>query len=471
MRTALASLLLGALAMVEVPAALGQAPNPLDELLAKTRLAAQAQTQINQEREQEFVQNRDRQRQLLADARAELAAEERVSDQLKAQFDENEKQLADLETVLNERMGNLGEMFGFVRQVANDLKGKLDNSITSAQFPGRGEFLSDLAQRKDLPTILELRKLWFELQQELTEQGKVVRFQADILRPDGQVERDQAITRIGVFNAISGGKFLQWKEPSTDHRLGVLEEPRRQPARRFTSMAADFEQAEPGAVEAVAVDFTRGVILSLVVQTKTWAQRLGIGDGVLSEMGDAGVVGYVIIWMGVLGLILAISRGVILWRRGTAIKRQLKNTTPDTGNALGRVMAVYRNNPDADVETLELKLDEAILREAAPLESGLSFIKMLYVVAPLLGLLGTVIGMISTFQAITLFGTGDPKLMAGGISQALVTTVLGLSVAIPLTLLHSLLAARSRRLIQILEEQSAGIVASLAEKREDGIAV
>ena len=84
--------------------------------------------------------------------------------------------------------------------------------------------------------------------------------------------------------------------------------------------------------------------------------------------------------------------------------------------------------------------------------------------ATLLGLLGTVTGMIATFQSITLFGTGDPKLMAGGISQALITTVLGLIAAIPLLLLHNFVATRSKDLVQILEERSAGMVASRAEK-------
>ncbi|MEM9531859.1 MAG: MotA/TolQ/ExbB proton channel family protein [Pseudomonadota bacterium] len=446
------------------------AAQSLDQILEQTQQAASQQTSENRQREQEFRNNRNQQRQLLAQARAALQAEEDKSDRLKNAFDENEQALADLETVLNERMGNLGEMFGVVRQVANDFKGKLDNSIVSAQHPGRQEFMSTLAQRKELPTIPELQQLWYEVQRELTEQGKVVEFQADILRPSGEVDRDQTVTRVGVFNAISGGKFLQWQEPSIDHKNGILAELERQPPARFTGLVGGYEEAAAGTVEPMAVDFTRGVILSLVVQTKTWAERLGIGDGVLSEMGDAGIIGYVIMAIGLLGLVVAGIRGVSLFLKGNAIKSQLKKTSPDTGNALGRVMAVYAENPDADVETLELKLDEAILRETGPLESGLSFIKMLYVIAPLLGLLGTVVGMIGTFQAITLFGTGDPKMMAGGISQALITTVLGLCVAIPLTFLHSLLQSRSRALIQILEEQSAGIVARIAEK-QDGVAV
>ena len=119
----------------------------------------------------------------------------------------------------------------------------------------------------------------------------------------------------------------------------------------------------------------------------------------------------------------------------------------------------------ANVETLELKLAEAIFREMPKLTRSLLFIKIISVVAPLMGLLGTVTGMIQTFQAITLYGTGDPKLMAGGISQALVTTVLGLTVAIPMVLLHTLVSGRSKRIVQVLQEQSAGIIAEHSERQ------
>jgi len=117
-------------------------------------------------------------------------------------------------------------------------------------------------------------------------------------------------------------------------------------------------------------------------------------------------------------------------------------------------------------ELLQLKLDEAVLAEIPALERGNSLIKLLAAIAPLLGLLGTVTGMILTFQAISLFGSGDPKLMAGGISQALVTTVLGLVVAIPLLFSHSVIAYLSRSMIQRLDEQCAGVLARSAEERE-----
>ena len=230
----------------------------------------------------------------------------------------------------------------------------------------------------------------------------------------------------------------------------------RQPAARFSGMAEDLQEAGDGDIVPMSVDFTRGQILRAVVQSKTPIERV---------REDGGPVGYVILGVGLFGLLLALWEGISLFTTGGKIRRQMKREQADKSNPLGRVLAVYSDNPDIDVETLELKLDEAILRESAPIETGLSFIKVLYVVAPLLGLLGTVVGMIATFQMITLFGTGDPRMMAGGISTALVTTVLGLVVAIPLTLIHSFLQGRAKGLIQVLEEQAAGIIARLAEQR------
>ena len=111
-----------------------------------------------------------------------------------------------------------------------------------------------------------------------------------------------------------------------------------------------------------------------------------------------------------------------------------------------------------------LKLGEQILKETPKFNTMLPFLKIISVVAPLLGLLGTVTGMIITFQAITLYGAGDPKLMAGGISTALVTTVLGLCVAIPTVFLHTLVQSRAKRLTQILQEEAAGMLSERAEK-------
>ncbi|MCW8924812.1 MAG: MotA/TolQ/ExbB proton channel family protein [Xanthomonadales bacterium] len=424
----------------------------LEELAEIVRRAASAESQINQEREAQFVRERDNQRNLLAAARAEKKREEQRSDDLKSEYDRLERELAELTTVLQERMGNLGELFGIVRQSSGDIQAALNDSMVSAQRPGRGEFLSDLAQRKALPDVQELRMVWERMVTEIAESGKVVKFNATVERANGAKE-NREVVRVGVFNAVSDGSFLDWNSAKSTENLIELA---RQPAARFRSMATELQAADdPGEAVAMAVDFTRGQILRAVVQSKTPAERI---------REDGGPVGYVIISVGIFGLLLCLWKAFVLYTTGTKMRGQLKNETPNKGNPLGRVMSIYTDNPDIDIETLELKLDEAILRESAPLETGLSFIKVLYVVAPLLGLLGTVVGMIATFQMITLFGTGDPRMMAGGISTALVTTVLGLCVAIPLTLLHSFLQGKSKALIQMLEEQAAGIIARLAER-------
>lgn len=427
-----------------------QSADTLDQLLQEVERAAREEARINEQRLQRFIRERNNQQQLLEEARAELRAEEQRSDRLRNAYDENERQLNELDITLQERLGNLGELFGVVRQVAGDLQSRIEDSIVSAQIPGRSQFLADLAQRSELPKLEELRRLWYEMVRQIAESGKIVEFNTDIINADGQVEENRSVARLGVFNAVSNGKFLTW---AGDEQM-LVELPQ-QPAGRYQSMAEEFQSAEPGSQVEMAVDFTRGVILAQVVRSPDLRERLRQG----------GPVGWSIVILGILGLLFALWKAISLFLRGNGIKRQLRKEDPDEGNALGRVVQVYHENPDADIETLELKLDEAILRETAPLESGLAILKVLYVVAPLIGLLGTVVGMIETFQQITLYGTGDPSMMASGISMALITTVLGLVVAIPLTIIHSLLQSRARSLIQILEEQAAGIVARAAEHR------
>lgn len=423
----------------------------LEELAEIVRQAANSEGRINQQREARFLSDRNNQRNLLAQARAELKREEKRSDDLKSAYDRLERELAELTTILQERMGNLGELFGIVRQSSGDIQAALNDSMVSAQYQGRDVFLSELAQRKALPNVQELRTVWSRMVTEIAESGRVIKFNAEVERANGAKE-DLEVVRIGVFNAVSNGSFLDWDSSKSTKNLIELA---RQPAARFGSMATDLQTAAPGETVAMAVDFTRGQILRAVVQSKTPIERV---------KEDGGIVGYVIIGVGILGLLIALWKAAVLYGTGARISKQLKVADADKGNPLGRVMAIFSDQTETDVETLELKLDEAILRESAPLETGLSFIKVLYVVAPLLGLLGTVVGMIATFQQITLFGTGDPRMMAGGISTALVTTVLGLVVAIPLTIFHAFLQSKSAALIQILEEQAAGIIARLAER-------
>jgi len=414
----------------------------MEKLLEITKTDSITTGMINEEREKKFLSARNRQRALLEEAKIRLNQEEERSVRLQQEFEDNEKVLEDIGETLRIRIGNFGELFGVVRQVAGEAIATVKNSLVSIQYPGREGSLAVLAETRNLPSIDQMKGLIVTMLEEMTKSGNVERFNSQVILPGGSIS-DAEVVRVGVFNAITENFFLKFI-PETQS-LQVLA---RQPARRFRSLADDLFDLEDG-YTTMAVDPSRGQILGLLIQAP------GIGE----RVNQGGLVGYFIIFIGLMGLILSGWRLKLLKDESDAINRQLKSDQASDDNALGRILSVFNQNQDIDPESLELKIDEAILREVPKLEKFHSIIKVFAAVAPLLGLLGTVVGMIVTFQALTLFGTGDPKLMAGGISQALVTTMLGLIVAIPLVFLHSVLTSWSGSLIEIIEEQSAGLIA------------
>ena len=429
------------------------AAQTLQELLEQTRNARQAEAQQNAAREQQFMADRNRQAQLLAQARAEHAAQENRSKVLGAQWEANEKKLTDQKAILEAKGGNLGELFGVVRIVAGDVQSVIYNSIISAQYPKRELFVAELAASKALPSIDKLEKLWFEMQREMTETGRNVRFQARIVEPDGE-PRTTEVVRIGPYIAMEGDAFLNYL-PS-QYELTVYT---RQPDSPYPGLADDYVEASGGYDEMV-VDPARGALLALVVQRPTLMERIHQGE----------FVGYIIIVVGVIGAILAVMQFLFLMREGGAVKRQLANTdrpTPD--NALGRVLSAFKGDAakiEENAEVVELRISEAVLREVPKLERYQSFLSLAVAAGPLLGLVGTVIGMIITFQSITESGSGDPKLMAKGIGQAMIATVLGLGIAVPLLFANAALRARSRAIVQILDEQSTGLLAERLERQK-----
>lgn len=419
----------------------------LDQLLREVKKSQGVEAKINRAREAQFLAEKHKQEQLLQAAQAELSKQEVLSSQLKTHLDTNESELSELETELKNRSGVLGELFGVAKQTAGDLNADLRHSLVSAQFPDRAEKLNLISGSKSLPTIEQLETLWYTLQHEMTESGKVVHFKTKI-QVAGEL-KEAKVTRIGTFNVLSNGEYLEFL-PDTK-RLNLLD---RQPDSEYLSLAEEIGNAKKGPVE-VGIDPTRGVILGMLIKAPNTLERIKQG----------GVIGYIILILGAIGFIYAIFRWVQLTFVGKKMESQIDSSTVSTDNPLGRVFNAAEQEKSANTENLELILDEAITREIPILEKGLPMIKLLAAVAPLLGLLGTVTGMIATFQSISLFGTGDPKLMASGISQALVTTMLGLCVAIPLLFLHSLVASRSRTLVQILDEQTAGLINRRTEKQ------
>lgn len=424
-----------------------EAPKNLSELLKNVKSESIVESKENKAREAEFKNNRDKQAALLQQAREELAAQQALGDQLKATFDENDKQLTELTETLRVRSGTLGEMFGVVRQYAGEFKGLFAASQNAVQFPERDALLTKLAESKELPSTQELEAFWHTILQQVVASGETATTQATVVYGEGK-EAVRDVTLVGEFNAIADGKYVTYV-PQT----GKFEELSRQPRTNITRHVAGFESAS-NSYEPLFIDPSRGVILSLLVQSPTVQERIDQG----------GIVGYVILGMGAVGAIIALICFLRLQVIGGKMRKQAKSEAVIPGNPLGEVIQAYQEHKGDNLEDLEAKLDEIILRNAPSIERFISSIKLFASVAPLLGLLGTVMGMIGTFQAITLFGTGDPKLMAGGISEALVTTMLGLVVAIPLLFLYTIVHSKGRRLVQTLEEQSAGFIARYQEK-------
>ena len=418
------------------------------------KLIEQGQARDSREarqREAEFAQRKNEQQNLLNQARAERSRQERESERLENLFKTNQEQIITARAALDERLGALKELFGVLQTVAGDTQGRFESSLTNIQYPDRGEFLVELGGKMSsasVPSIAEIERLWYELQREITESGKVVRFNHEITNKDGTRETVE-IARVGVFNVVAEDRYLRY-DPDT----GNVSELQRQPEQgRYTGSTSNLLEASSGIVR-FGIDPTRGGILAQLVDVPNLQERVDQG----------GIVGYCIIGLGLIGLLIALWRWVVLTTAARQVSAQLKASSANPNNPLGRVLAAYEQHKNADTETIELKLSEAALKEMPALTKGLLFIKIISVVAPLMGLLGTVTGMIKTFQVITLYGAGDPKLMAGGISQALVTTVLGLVVAIPMVLIHTVVSGQSRKIINILHSQSAGIVAEHSER-------
>lgn len=424
----------------------------MSELLRQIEQGQARDSAEARQREAEFAQRRNEQQQLLNQARAERNQQEQESERLEQLFATNQQEIVDARAALDERLGALKELFGVLQMVSGDAQGRFDASLTSVQYPDRGEFLTELgskmASASSLASIEDIERLWFELQREVVESGNVVRFQQEFASASGERVTDEVI-RVGVFNLVYDGGYLEY-----DSTTGNVTELQRQPEQsRYTDSTGDLLESTEGTVR-FGLDVTRGSILSLLVESPTITERINQG----------GIVGYCIIGLGIIGLLIALWRWIGLSSDSRKVSAQLKSDTANTDNPLGRVLAAYEANEKADTETIELKLSEAALKEMPRLTKGLLFIKVISVVAPLMGLLGTVTGMIKTFQVITLYGAGDPKMMAGGISQALMTTVLGLVVAIPMVLIHTLVSGQSRKIINILHSQSAGLVAQHSEK-------
>ncbi|ENE5172886.1 MotA/TolQ/ExbB proton channel family protein [Vibrio cholerae] len=437
---------------LSLPFAFANVANASNSLVQQATQEKTQQQQHNLQREAGFVQTA----QELQAAKAELLAErnrlQKEADQLSSQFSDNENTLARLEETLRLETGSLGEMFGVVRQNAKELQSELDQSVTGVEPRAHQQSIDDVVAAKTLPSMAQLRGLWQAMSEEIRASGQVQTTEIQWLNGQGETQTVPAL-RLGSLGLISEQGYVKWDNA-------------RQQALSYQQLPSDFPTFShirtlvDGDVVIMKVDPSRGVLLEQLALTPTLSQRLQAG----------GVIGNVILVLLGVGLIIALYRGAILATLRQKIKAQLKNPEQPGNNPLGRILAVYNKEQQRSVEALELRLLEAVVDEQNHLETGLSMLKLLAALAPMLGLLGTVTGMIETFQVITQFGNGDPKVMAGGISMALVTTVEGLIAAIPLLLAHNILSAQAEAIRNILEKQGIGLVAQQAE-RDCGAAV
>ncbi len=432
-----------------------QPASTLAELLTNVEQDRVTQSAEHREREQRFQQQANQQQQILDETKARIEQENATNTELTAQFDANQLVIAERREALRTARADLNELLGTIQGVAGDFRSIFENSLISAQYDGREEFLDDFIARVASDTeqvrIDEIERFWFFMQQELVESGKVVKYDAMVSLPSGE-QSSRTVTRIGAFNAISNGDYLSYSGA-----IGHLQVLPRQPAPDVVSRASALENATSG-MHRVGIDPTGalgGSMMANLINFPTAAEQV---------RDNSGIIGFMILGVGAIAVIIALIRSFMLTIIAARVKAQIKNADkPNKNNPLGRVLLVAEANPNVDTETLELKLGEAILQETPALERFLTLIKICSTIAPLMGLLGTVTGMIQVFQQITVYGAGDPTIMAGGISMALMTTVEGIVAAIPAILMHAWVKGKSDNIIHIMEEQATGIIARKAE--------
>lgn len=451
-----AAVLLGSVSLAVAAPASAQS---LSDVLAKVRQDANQMSAEDAARLKQFQADTASQAASMATARNALAAAEGKARALSAEFDSNEAQLTALEEQVSTLAGDFQEMLGQFRSAAGATMPEIANSVANFDYNDRVAGIAEIAEARVLPTRAQLERLPKAMLQEMIAQSEVKTFTATVngIGKDGS-NAEAELIRIGVFTAatVDGRKFVEVKKGEGNETF--LQVFSRQPSGNYGSAIGSLINAGEGAIVKAPVDPSKGNLFGILGDLPTFQDRLNHG----------GTVGYVIIVLAFIGILLGLYKVITLFTQGTAMRATAKTRQAGTGNPLARVFEVYESNRNRDIETLELKLDEQILKESPKIEWGLDIIKVFASVAPLLGLLGTVVGMIITFTAITIYGAGDPKLMADGISTALVTTVQGLIAAIPLVLIHAIVSSMARSNQQVLDEQAAGIIAEKMESLHGG---
>ena len=399
--------------------------NKIKALLEIVKINKDIYVSEDKVRLEKFINLVDEREKLLSSAKNQLKNEQIRNERLEDSFKNNELELADLEEKLKIKVGVLGELFGVTRQFAGELKAGTEKEVTFSEFPNRIELLEEIGSIK-VHNKKNFEDLWQAYLEQIVSGSEIIKFDANITMPDGENEVG-TIVRYGLFTATYENKFLK-AQPDLDS-FQLLEN---QPESSITRSLKRHQKSD--GYKSVAIDPTRGFLLSLYMDKAGWFERIAQGKS----------IGFIIILIGIIGVVFSVYKLRLLREYEEEVNSE---------SISQKISKLIDNSSSRD--SRENSIDELIVNFSSKVEWGNNWVKFFAAVAPLLGLLGTVIGMIETFQAITLFGTGDPKQMAGGISQALVTTMLGLIVAAPLLGFFTYLSEKSNSIIQILEEKSS----------------
>ena len=405
-----------------------QRNNAIKALLQTVEINKSIYVADDQKRINKFLDLIDEREAMLAKAKNDLRLENERNARLEKEFEENEKVLAELEERLQIKIGVLGELFGVARQFAGELLSSSESAYTFTEFPERGDKLKEIGKIQ-VHSIEELEALWLEYFNEIVASGEVKEFKSKIINSKGDSFEDN-IVRYGLFSASYKSEFIK-----PINELNGFELLQRQPEKSILRNLKRHQRSDE--YKTASIYPTRGFLLSLYLDKAGWIERIAQGKS----------VGFIIILIGIIGVAFS-SYKIYFLNESKKILEDSKQTNV--------IQDMIDNIKKAkSYQSKENIIDELISNYSSKLDWGVSWIKFVAAVAPLLGLLGTVIGMIETFQAITLFGTGDPKQMAGGISQALITTMLGLMVAAPLLGFYTYISDRVNTLVQIVEEKGS----------------
>lgn len=405
----------------------------------------------------------------LAKLKAEEKKAESAYDALRAEFDRLQKEEAKLKTELADEQAEIDSIDGTIRGTADDAIALSEDNFITAEYPDRAEELHDLSFGKGFSGLEGIRKLVDFFFKEMEEQSRIVRRVGEFVGPDGLTVTGDIIRigRITSYYRLADGEvgFLLPNDKG-DRLIAVSGEvgwSNRKKIEAFYNNESNVAPIDPSASGSAFSKFA--------AKESLWERKMVKGGAVM----------YVIFGVACLAALIALERTIVLGSKGRAsekVMNQIKELATqnkykeaqDYCTLKSRVptcqmlKGVLEHEGDTQ-EVLENSLQEAILKIMPKLERWMGALSLLGAIAPLLGLLGTVTGMIGVFQVITTAGTGDPRLMAGGISEALLTTQFGLVVAVPIMLVHHLLERQVDGIVYDMQEKGTSFIVTMIKQK------